>query len=95
MFQPMITRLAAVVVLALILLIAGSALAGADMLQRGEMTGSAPARYRSCAEAVELTLQTDFAAFMQPDCPDAVRIEALRQLWRLLPPSEPAESAAF
>jgi hypothetical protein len=95
MCQPKITRPAAAAVLALTLLTAGSASAGADVLQRGEMTGSAPAPYRPCTEAVALTLQSDFAAFMQPDCPDAARIEALRQLWRLLPPSELPESAAF
>ena len=98
MCQPRITRSAAAVVLALTLtlLTVGSASAGADVLQRGgETTGAAPAYYRPCTDAVALTLQSDFAAFMQPDCPEAVRIEALRQLWRLLPPSELPESTAF
>jgi hypothetical protein len=95
MCQPKIMRPAAVAVLALTLLTAGSASAGANVLQRGEMTGSAPSLYRPCTEAVALTLQSDFAVFMQPDCPEAVRIEALRQLWRLLPPAELPESMAF
>jgi len=73
MCQPKIMRPAAAAVLALTLLTAGSASAGADVLQRGEMTGSAPAPYRPCTEAVALTLQSDFAAFMTVRMPRGSR----------------------
>ena len=92
---PMMTRFAATAVLTLTLTGAGSASAGADVLRPAEMTGSAPSPHRPCADVAALTLDSDFASFMQRDCPDVVRIEALRQLWRLLPPGDLPETTAF
>jgi Protein of unknown function (DUF3306) len=96
MCRSMFKRQAAIAVLALTLTAAGSASAGADVSQRNETTGvSPPALDCGAVDTGALTLQSDFAAFMRHDCPDAVRIEALRQLWRLLPPVVLAENAAF
>jgi hypothetical protein len=36
--------------------------------------------------AIELTLDHDFAIYMESDCPQEVRQAALRQLWRLMHP---------
>ena len=96
MCRSMIKRPAAIAVLALALTAAGSASAGADVSHPTEMTGVAPLSGDCGAvDTGALTLQSDFATFMRHDCPDAVRIEALRRLWQLLPAVVLAENAAF
>ena len=96
MCRSMIKRAAAIAAFALTLVAVGSASAGADVSHWSETTGAAPSAVDCGAvDTSALTLQSDFAAFMRADCPDAVRIEALRQLWRLLPPVILAENAAF
>jgi hypothetical protein len=97
MRQSMIKRAAAAVAVVLLTLATPVAAGSADAPKGIDMTGAAQPPYGVCGgpDVAALTLQSDFAAFMQPDCPDTVRIAALRQLWRLLPPVALPESAAF
>lgn len=49
----------------------------------------------SCQSLVVSTLtgESDYSAFMKPDCPDSVRRDALHKLWRTLPATnEPGET---
>jgi hypothetical protein len=97
MRQSMIKRVAAAVAVILLILVSPVAAGSAEAPKGIEMTGAAQSPSGACGDfdAVALTLQSEFAAFMQSDCPEAVRLEALRQLWRLLPPVVLPENAAF
>jgi hypothetical protein len=97
MRQSMIKRVAAAVAVVLLTLATPVAAGSAEAPKGIETTGVAQSAYGACGglDTVALTLQSNFSAFMQRDCPDGVRLEALRQLWRLLPQVVLPENAAF
>lgn len=47
------------------------------------------------ADIDTLTLASDFAPFMRQDCPEDLRLKALRRLWPLLPRSAIDEQSAI
>lgn len=47
------------------------------------------------ADIDALTLASDFAPFMRQDCPEDLRLKALRRLWTLLPRSAIEEQSAI
>jgi Protein of unknown function (DUF3306) len=65
--------------------------ARADSLN-GQKVAQAPQATRAAGnvkclstDVSSLTMASDFSVFLQPACPDAVRGNALRKLWQLLP----------
>lgn len=42
-----------------------------------------------------LTLDSDFTQFMRDDCPDDLRLRALRRLWTLIPGNTVVEDSAI
>jgi hypothetical protein len=47
------------------------------------------------ASVDELTLESDFTTFMRNDCPEDIRLQAMRRLWTLMPREPFEESSAI
>jgi Protein of unknown function (DUF3306) len=74
----------------LALTVAGSARAGDEakesVVAQGPAALAKPHVAPCLTQDVEaLTMQSDFSPFLAGDCPSAVKSEALRHLWRMMP----------